>query len=328
MNLGIMMNKTKSFSPLRLTALLTAASLLAACSSLPPNNKRLDEARSNYQSAAANPQVTTYAAGELKQASASLDNANRAFEKDEPIATVDHLAYITRQHVAIAVETSKQKAAEQAVTNAGAERDRVRLSMRTGEADAAQQAEAIAKQSAEYAQRSAEASQRQAAIDRQSANAAESTAQVAFQQAQQADARSRELEARLQEMEAKKTPRGMIVTLGDVLFDTDRAQLKSGSLRNIQKLSDFFKQYPQRTLVIEGFTDSTGTETHNQDLSERRAAAVRTALADMGIAMERISSRGYGEAYPVGSNSTAEGRQLNRRVEVVISDDGKAVPSR
>lgn len=322
------MNRIERFPRPRLAALLTAALLLGACSAVPPNNNRLDEARSNYQSAATNPQVTTYAAGELKQASASLDNANRAFEKDEPITTVDHLAYITRQHVAIAVETSRQKAAEQVVANAGAERDRVRLAVRTREADLAKQGEATAKQSAEYAQRSAEASQRQAAIDRQSANSAESSAQLAYQQVQAADARSRELELRLQEMEAKKTPRGMIVTLGDVLFETDRARLNSGAVRNIQKLSDFFKQYPQRSMVIEGFTDSTGTETHNQELSERRAASVRTALVDTGLGMERMTVRGYGEAYPVGSNSTAEGRQLNRRVEVVISDDGKAVPSR
>ncbi|MBC7622300.1 MAG: OmpA family protein [Aeromicrobium sp.] len=325
------MNQITLFSTFRLAALAALAgvvSLLAACSSIPANNSRLDEARSSYQSAAANPQVTTYAAGELKQASMSLDSANRAFEKNEPLATVDHLSYITGQHVAIAVETSRQKAAEQAVKDAGAERDRVRLELRTREADSARQGEASAKQSAEYALKSAEASQRQSAIDRQNANTADLSAQAAFQQVQAAEARSRELELRMQELEAKKTPRGMVVTLGDVLFDTDRAQLKSSALRNIQKLSDFFKQYPQRSMVIEGFTDSTGTETHNQELSERRAAAVRTALADMGISMERISARGYGEAYPVGSNSTAEGRQLNRRVEVVISDDGKSVPLR
>ncbi len=321
------MNQKTSYSRLRLAAVLSALSFLAACGSMPKND-RLDEARSEYQNAVANPQVANFAAGELKQAGTSLDNANRAFEKGESVATIDHLAYVTRQHVGIAVETAKQKAAEQTVANAGAERDRVRLAMRTREADIAQQGEAAAKQSAEYAQRSAEASQRQSAIDRQSANAADLSAQAAFQQVQAAEARSRELESRLQEMEAKKTPRGMIVTLGDVLFDTDRAALKSGAMRNIQKLSDFFKQYPQRSMVIEGFTDSTGSENHNKDLSDKRALSVRGALVDMGISVDRIAVRGYGEAFPVAGNDTASGRQLNRRVEVVISDDGKVIPSR
>lgn len=322
------MKPAKQFSSARLTVTLIGVLLLTACGSVPRGNSRLDEARNDYQNASANPQVTTFAAGELKQASASLDIANRAYAKDESTATVDHLAYVTKQHVGIAEQTAKQKAAERAVADAGAERDRLRLAARTQEADAARQTAASAKQSAEYAQRSAEASQRQSAIDRQTAAASDLSAQAAYQQAQAAENRSRELELRMQEMEAKKTPRGMIVTLGDVLFDTDRAALKSGAMRNIQKLSDFFKQYPQRSMIIEGFTDSTGSENHNQDLSDKRASSVRGALIDMGISVDRIAVRGYGEAFPVAGNDTASGRQLNRRVEVVISDDGKVVPSR
>jgi outer membrane protein OmpA-like peptidoglycan-associated protein len=127
-----------------------------------------------------------------------------------------------------------------------------------------------------------------------------------------ADTRSRQLEAQLTALEARKTDRGMVITLGDVLFDTNQAQLKSGGMRNVQKLADFFRQYPQRTLMIEGFTDSIGSASSNQDLSERRAGSVRTALLDMGISRDRMTSRGYGESYPAAGNDTATGRQLNR----------------
>ena len=128
-------------------------------------------------------------------------------------------------------------------------------------------------------------------------------------------------------MEAKKTDRGMVVTLGDVLFDTNEAQLKSGGMRNVQKLADFFRQYPQRNVMIEGFTDSTGSDGHNQQLSDRRADSVRTALLGMGMDSQRITWRGYGESFPVAGNDTAAGRQMNRRVEVVVSDDnGKIAP--
>ena len=308
---------------------------IAGCSTMPASDSLLAQARNDYSNAQASPQVTALAAGELKQASDSLDKANNASSKGENSALVDHLAYVAKQQVAIAQETARQKAAELAVANASAERDKVRLDARTREADSAQrsaeaaqrQAEASQRQS-EAAQRNAEASQRQAATERQAANDAQLSAQAARQQTQDAESRSRQLEAQLKELEAKKTDRGMVITLGDVLFDTNQAQLKSGGMRNVQKLADFFKQYPQRKVMIEGFTDSTGSSGRNQELSDNRALSVRTALLGMGIGAERITSRGYGNSYPVASNDTAAGRQLNRRVEIIVSDDSGNIAPR
>jgi outer membrane protein OmpA-like peptidoglycan-associated protein len=146
-------------------------------------------------------------------------------------------------------------------------------------------------------------------------------------QTMDAENRNRALEMQLKELDARKTDRGIVVTLGDVLFDTNQARLKSGGVRNVQKLADLFKQYPQRTALIEGFTDSTGSATHNMELSFERAGAVRTALLDMGIDKDRMTSRGYGESYPVAGNDTPTGRQLNRRVEIIVSDEtGKIAP--
>ena len=113
----------------------------------------------------------------------------------------------------------------------------------------------------------------------------------------------------------------MVITLGDVLFGTDLARLNADGMRTAQKLANVLQQNPKRTVLIEGFTDSTGTAAHNQELSERRASAVRNALQELGVARERVAIRGYGEAYPVAANDTAQNRQLNRRVEIVLSDD-------
>jgi len=334
---------------------LVVAAVLAGCSSLPANNSLLDEARADYSSAQSNPQVTSLAAGELRQAGDSLDRANSAWSKDESKSKVDHLAYVAKQEVAIARETADQKAAELAVTNSTAERNAIRLEARTREAEAAQrsaqnsqlQAEASqrdarysqrqseasqrdarhSQRQSEASQRSAEVSQRQAEAQMQAANVAQLNAQDARLQAEASQSRAIQLEAQLIALEAKKTDRGMVVTLGDVLFDTDEAQLKTGGVHNVRKLADFFNQYPQRNVMIEGFTDSTGSNSHNQSLSDRRADSVRTALLDMGMGSERITWRGYGESYPVASNDTAAGRQLNRRVEMVVSDDnGKIAP--
>ena len=321
---------------------LFVAAALAGCSSMPASNSLLDEARNDYANAQANPTVTSLAAGELKQASISLDKANSALSKDEDKPVVDHLAYVAKQEVAIARHTADQRAAELAVTRAAAERDAVRLEARTREAEAAQrdarysQAQSEASQrnaeqsrrESEASQRSAEASQRQANAERQAANVAEQDARNSRQEAMDAQSRTLLLQSRLTAMEAKKTERGMVVTLGDVLFDTNDAQLKAGGVRSVQKLADFFKEYPQRTVMIEGFTDSTGSDGLNQRLSDQRADSVRTALLGMGMNSDRITSRGYGEAYPVAGNDTVAGRQLNRRVELVVSEDGGKVAPR
>ena len=111
-----------------------------------------------------------------------------------------------------------------------------------------------------------------------------------------------------------------MLTLGDVLFDFDKATLKSGGIRAVEKLSLFLLEYPERTVSIEGYTDSIGSEEYNRKLSLRRADAVRQALIERDISPRRIAIKGYGEQYPVASNSTEAGRQRNRRVEVVISD--------
>jgi len=335
--------KTSRFLPLS----LIAAAVLSACTTMPAADSPLVQARNDYNAAQSMPQVTTFAAAELRQASDSLDKANAASSKGESSTVVDHLAYVTKQHVAIARETAAQKAAELAVANAGTERDRMRLDARTREADVAtrnaqesqRQAEAAqrmaagsqrnaeaSQRSAEASQRSADASLRQVATERQAANDAQVSALAAREQAVDAESRTRQLEAQLRDLQARKTDRGMVITLGDVLFDTNQAQLKSGSLRNVQKLADFFKQYPQRKASIEGFTDSIGSDSRNQELSDQRANSVRTALLGMGVGNERMTARGYGELFPTAGNDTAAGRQMNRRVELVVSGEsiGKA----
>lgn len=276
-----------------LTISLIVVAVLASCSSMPDRNASLEDARSSYNNAQNDPQVVNLAALELKEAGDSLTQANNAWNQRQDPAIVDHLAYVAQRRVAIAQETTKRKVAEAAVSQADAERDKIRLAARTAEAD--------------KSQRSAEVSQRQA---------------------QDAEMRTRQLELQLKELNAKQTDRGLIITLGDVLFDTNRAQIKSGGVREIHKLADVLKQNPQRTVFIEGFTDSTGNDSYNQELSERRAAAVRDTLLGMGVRGDRITTLGYGKNFPVASNHSEAGRQLNRRVEIVISDESGNIRSR
>jgi outer membrane protein OmpA-like peptidoglycan-associated protein len=280
-------------------ALLAIAALVGACSSMPKTTSLLDQTRGDYLAAQSNPNVASYAPLEMKQAGEALEQANAAASHADSAEKIDKLAYLAKQKIALTQEVAKQKSAEANVAGAGKERDQIRLDQRTNEADKA-------KASAEQSKLTAQVAQGEAA--------------EAQRKTQEAQARAAQLEAQLADLAAKKTDRGMIITLGDVLFGTDMARLNPDGMRTAQTLADVLQQNPQRTVLVEGFTDSTGTAPHNQELSERRATAVGSALQGMGVARDRIAVRGYGEAYPAAANDTAQNRQLNRRVEIVLSD--------
>ena len=288
-------------------ALITVAILSGCSSASAPQNPALAAAHSSYNNARANPQVTSLATLELKEAGDTLSKADDAFGKSQGTETVNHLAYMANQQVGIAQETARRKTAEAAVASADAKRTEARLEARTAEADSAKRQVTAAKEKADW----------------QAADLAAADAELAAADAnaQRDQALIEQQERQLKELNAQKTERGLVITLGDVLFNTNKAQLKSGGMHNVQKLADFLNQYPQHKVLVEGHTDSTGSDNYNLELSDRRANAVRTALIDKGIGSERVTTRGYGEAYPVAGNDTIAGRQLNRRVEIILSDD-------
>lgn len=139
-------------------------------------------------------------------------------------------------------------------------------------------------------------------------------------EADRAQADNEALRRQIADLNAKETERGLVVTLGDVLFETGKSQLKGGAAANLAKLSSFLKAYPDRTLMIEGHTDNVGSEDSNLALSQNRAEAVRTYLLEQGVDNNRLGVIGKGESSPVASNDSVSGRALNRRVEVVIAN--------
>jgi outer membrane protein OmpA-like peptidoglycan-associated protein len=298
----------------RFLAVAAVALLCCACSQTPLTTPLLDQARGDYVAATNNALIATYASSEFKQAGDALEQANSAAARNESLAKVDQLAYVARQNIASARETAKGRAAEADVASAGRQRDQIQLAQRTTEADRAKQEADRAKLEAERAKSDAEQSKAMANQAQRDADAAR--------------AQAASLEAQLADLAAKKTERGLVITFGDVLFATDEARLLPGGMANLHKLADVLRQHPERRVTVEGFTDSTGTPAHNQALSERRADAVRAALQQEGIDPGRVLIHGYGPEYPVASNATAAGRQLNRRVEIVLSDENGRVPPR
>lgn len=311
---------------LRLALLPAAAVFLVACVSVPPTNSKLDDARALYDQAAADTDAARSAPLELRSAQQALTRSESALAAGEDSATVEHYAYLARQRSATALQAGEIARSEQAVAASAGERERILMAARTSEANQANsqaekdraQAERDRMQAgqdraeSERARMRAETASAEAEQSRQAAEAQRAAAQAA-----QAD--SAKLQTELAELQAKKTDRGMVLTLGDVLFDTGRAELKGGAFKTMDRLTTFMRDYPERTLAIEGYTDSIGTDAFNLTLSQRRADAVRSALVGRGVDGARIATSGLGKASPVASNDSAAGRQRNRRVEIVIS---------
>ncbi len=314
--------------PFLLPLAVLALAALTACASAPPANAQLDAARSQLRAARADPLNQGLAGPERQNADAAMDAAESALAKGEDSASVDHLAYLASQRTVLLQQAGLRRQAEATVAQATGQRDQQRLAARTQEADSAQRSAQASQRDAQASQRDAQMAQRQAELAQRDAQAAQREAGAAQVQAGDAERRAAMLAEQLKAMDARQTDRGMVVTIGDVLFDTDRAELKPGGLRSMDKLVAFLQAYPLRRAVVEGFTDSTGGADHNLALSGRRAEAVRAALVGAGVGAERIRTQGFGEQFPVAGNADAGGRQANRRVEIVLSDDSGLIPAR
>ena len=260
--------------------LLGAVLALFACGCAgPKENIVLNNAKAAYEKAKGDPTVAANASVPLYEAGQTLKSAEMATSDAE----TNHLAYMAEKQTAIAVTTAEQKLAEAERQKLAKDKDQILLEQR----------------------------------ERQARNA-RGEAEDSQKQAEAAEAQAKRLEQELAELKAKKTDRGFVLTLGDVLFVTGKADLMSGAQRTIDQLAGFLNKYPTKKVSVEGHTDSVGSEDYNFALSQRRADSVRSAIMARGISSDRISAKGLGELYPVASNDTPAGRQQNRRVEILI----------
>jgi outer membrane protein OmpA-like peptidoglycan-associated protein len=232
-----------------------------------------------------------------------LDAERRAHEEAQAKAEADARA---------AQDQAAQSQAQAAQAQAQAEEDARRRA-------AAEQAQAQAQQE----QAAALAAQQQAQA---AAAAAQQAAALADQQKQEAIRQKEEMRARLlaqlnQVLQTRDTARGLIVSMPDVLFDFNKYTLKPEARERLAKISGIVLAYPDLKLQIEGYTDSIGSDEYNQTLSDKRAEAVRDYLVSSGVSMNNVAAQGMGKADPIADNSTAAGRKLNRRVEMIVSGD-------
>ncbi len=282
------------------TTAITAGVLLltAGCASKQPN-PALDSARATYERVSQATLVNQYSTDDLNVAKRKLDYAEKAWRDKKDAETIEQHAYVAEQYALIAEQRSQLLQHQDKIENAKLERTEVQMALRASEASTAKsEAEELAAQTALLKK---EVEDREAKLQQQLA----------------------ELEE-LKALQAKSTDRGMVLTLGDVLFDTGESTLRAGAYQNVSRVAQFMQNYPERSLLIEGHTDNTGDYDFNYNLSVQRANAVRSALAEHGIAAARIVAKGLGENSPVASNNSESGRQRNRRVDLIFDHVAKA----
>ncbi len=266
-------------------SLAVAAAVLSACSASPPRNEALETARTMVPEVEKSPRAGV-AAADLANARTSLEAANRLAAAKAKQSEVEFEAQNAVLSAQIASEKILTAQANDEIADGTAQRQAVLLQARERES-----------------QRSAQ----QATDARGDADAAQ--------------LRVDSLETQLADLKVKKTERGLVLTLGDVLFDTNQATLKSGAYGTLDRLAMALRENSGRKVLIEGHTDNVGSDDNNQELSQRRAQSVQLALAQRGVAGDQITAIGKGESFPVASNDDANGRQSNRRVELIFTDD-------
>jgi outer membrane protein OmpA-like peptidoglycan-associated protein len=226
-----------------------------------------------------------------------------------------------------AAEKAKMEAEQAARQRAAADEQRVQAEQQQrleSERRARAEAErAAAEASAQRTRAEAELAAAKAASDRA---AAQAEVDRARQSAEQAEREKQQLRQELVQqfnaiLETRDSARGLIVNMSDVLFDTGKWTLKPGAREKLAKISGIVLAHPGLKLDVEGHTDSVGSDDFNQTLSEKRAESVRDFLVQQGVKSNMITAKGFGESSPVASNDSASGRQLNRRVEMVVSGE-------
>jgi outer membrane protein OmpA-like peptidoglycan-associated protein len=293
-----------------LIAAAVAAVLLSGCATTPVEPDGAAILRARLTQLQSDPQLGGRAPLAMEQANVAVTAAERP-EPDKVLSA--HLLFMADRKISIAQAEAQSKLAVDQRKGLAEQREAMRLQARTQEADAANRRANWAQANAADQQQIADAANSRAAM-------AQANASDQAQQADAARAAAEDLQRQIDGLQARVTDRGLVLTLGDVLFASGSANLNSGGDAHLGRLAAFLNKYMDRNVQIVGYTDNIGGEDYNLGLSQRRADAVKFYLVNQGVESVRVSSSGMGKGSPVADNSSATGRQQNRRVEVIIQN--------
>jgi outer membrane protein OmpA-like peptidoglycan-associated protein len=269
---------------------IAAGLMLGGCGTT--RTAALQNAQSFYSQTQADPMVAQNAPVALHQAGETLKKAEAADNEERQ----KHLAGVAEIQTRQAIAEAQDKVARNEFQQLSGQREEILAQAREQEA-------AQARSQAQMSQQQAEQAQQQATQARQEAS---------------------QLRQELEGLQTQQTERGVVLTLSDIYFKVDKSNLAPGAALNLSRLADFLRKHPDQKVIIEGHTDSTGSAGYNMQLSQQRANSVKEMLVANGVNPDQITTKGYGESFPVASNTSTAGRQQNRRVDVVILPGGAA----
>ncbi len=322
----------------RLTAVAVAAILLSACAAQPRDDGLIDNLRADLDALRNEPGL----AEQVPLALADAERAVRAAAAETSDKDRAHRIRMAEKRIEIARAEAFRAQAEARIQTVETERTRLLLrasrleveqarreaeqarmqsAATSEEIERARRAATSAAEQSEQATRREQQAREEAEAARRLAEAQASEIELARREAQLASEAAESLRRRLELMELRETDRGVVVTLGDVLFESGETQLQPGARENLNDVVDLLQSEPERRIRIEGHTDSSGPAAVNMRISEERAQAVMDSLVSMGIAQDRIQVVGMGEEFPIASNESQAGRSQNRRVDVILLNE-------
>lgn len=319
---------------------VTLALTLSGCASGPKKDLALEQVRTQLERLKADENLQGYAPLALNEAERALRQAEQAGGNETQRL---HLIYMAERRIEIArtiaqheqleteynrLETERnnllvwasQREAEEARMEA--ERARVMSQATAEDAERARMQAAEAREREMMSARTAEQMREEAQQARVLAETSATAAELAQREAELASQQAASLRRQLENLQLRQTESGVVVTLGDVLFESGATDLVPEAQASIEEVVDLLQTEPDKRIRIEGHTDSTGSDDTNLRLSQQRADAVLTELVSFGVEASRITSVGMGEDFPIASNETEEGRSRNRRVDVILLDEG------
>ena len=312
--------------------------LAAACTTAPKKDLALEQVRAQLEELKADPELAGYAPLALGEAERALRQAEAATGDTQRI----HLIYMADRRIQVARAIAQREQLEQDLDRMESEHSQLLVRASQMEAEQArleaERARMMSQATAEDAQRAREeatqAQHREAESQR--------TAQQAIQEAEQAKAlaassataaqlarreadlaleQADTLRRQLENLQLRQTESGVVVTLGDVLFESGQTELREEAMASLVEVVDLLQSEPDKNIRIEGHTDSVGDANTNLEISQNRADAVLTALVSLGVDASRVTTQGMGEDFPIATNDTDEGRAQNRRVDVILLDE-------
>lgn len=318
---------------------LLAMLFLTACETAPKKDLALEQVKNQLDELQADEDLAQYAPLAIGEAERALRQAETSTGSDAQRA---HLVYMADRRIQIARAIAQHEQLEEEVIRLGEERnemlvrashleaeqarleaEKARMMSMAREEDAARaraEAEEAARREAETA-RSAQQAMEEAEQAKVLAASSAAEAQLARREADLAMEQANSLRRQLENLQLRQTESGVVVTLGDVLFETGQTELRTEAMDSLVEVVDLLQSEPDKNIRIEGHTDATGPAETNLQISQRRADSVLEALVSLGVDAQRITSVGMGEDFPIATNDSDEGRARNRRVDVILLDD-------